>query len=67
MLLFNNHLTVTYYFFSSNVLFIQPLAESIKTETRHKTVSTTDGLLEILKVKYRIPEPGTTISSFADS
>jgi hypothetical protein len=26
-----------------------------------------DGLPEILKMKYRIPEPGTTISSFADN
>jgi hypothetical protein len=25
-----------------------------------------DGLLEISKMKYRIPEPGTTISAFAD-
>ena len=33
----------------------------------HKTASTNDGLLEILKMKYRIPEPGTTISDFADS
>jgi hypothetical protein len=35
--------------------------------TRRKTASTNDGLPEILKMKYRIPEPGTTISSFADS
>ena len=33
----------------------------------HKTASTIDGLLEILKMKYRIPELGTTISGFADS
>jgi hypothetical protein len=26
-----------------------------------------DGLPEISKMKYRIPEPGTTISGFADS
>jgi hypothetical protein len=37
--------------------------------SRHKTASTKDGLPEILKMKYRnrIPEPGTTISGFADS
>jgi hypothetical protein len=36
---------------------------------RHKTASTNDGLPEISKMKYRnrIPEPGTTISGFADS
>jgi hypothetical protein len=34
--------------------------------SRHKTASTNDGLLEISKMKYRIPEPGTTISGFAD-
>jgi hypothetical protein len=28
--------------------------------SRHKTASTNDGLLEISKMKYRIPEPGTT-------
>ena len=35
----------------------------------HKTASTNDGLPEISKMKYQnlIPEPGTTISSFADS
>jgi hypothetical protein len=32
--------------------------------TRHKT---NDGLPEISKMEYRIPEPGTTISGFADS
>jgi hypothetical protein len=31
---------------------------------RHKTASTNDGLPEISKMKYRIPEPGTTISGF---
>ena len=35
--------------------------------SRHKTASTNDGLLEITKIKYRIPEPGMTISGFADS
>jgi len=37
--------------------------------TRHKTASTNDSLPEISKMKYRnwIPEPGTTISGFADS
>jgi hypothetical protein len=37
--------------------------------TRHKTDSTNDGLPEISKMKYRnrIPEPGTTISGFADN
>jgi hypothetical protein len=35
--------------------------------TRHKTTSTNDGLPEISKMKYRIPEPGMTISGFADS
>jgi hypothetical protein len=37
--------------------------------SRHKTASTNDGLAEISKMKYRnqIPEPGTTISGFADS
>ena len=35
--------------------------------SRHKTASTNDGLLEISKMKYRIPEPGTTVSGFADS
>jgi hypothetical protein len=35
--------------------------------SRHKTASTNDGLPEILKMKYRILEPGTTISGFADS
>ena len=35
--------------------------------TRHKTVSANDGLPEISKMKYRIPEPATTISGFADS
>jgi hypothetical protein len=34
--------------------------------SRHKTASTNDGLPEISKMKYRIPEPGTTISGFAD-
>ena len=34
---------------------------------RHKTASTNDGLPEIWKMKYRIPEPGMTISGFADS
>ena len=34
--------------------------------SRHKTAKTNDGLLEISKMKYRIPEPGTTISGFAD-
>jgi hypothetical protein len=40
-----------------------------KLVTRHKTVSTKDGLPEISKMKYRnrILEPGTTISGFADS
>ena len=62
---------------SSNVLFIQPLAfcrnwEQRRRKTaysRHKTASTNDGLPEISKMKYRnrIPEPGTTISGFADS
>jgi hypothetical protein len=35
----------------------------------HKTVSTNDGLPEISKMKYRnrIPDPGTTISGFADN
>jgi hypothetical protein len=33
----------------------------------HKRASTNDGLPEISKMKYRIPEPGTTISRFADS
>jgi hypothetical protein len=33
----------------------------------HKTASTNDGLPEISKMKYRIPELGTTISGFADS
>ena len=32
----------------------------------HKTASTNDGLPEISKMKYRIPEPGTTISGFAN-
>jgi hypothetical protein len=37
--------------------------------SRHKTASTHDGLPEISKMKYRnrIPEPGTTISGFANS
>jgi hypothetical protein len=37
--------------------------------SRHKTASTNDGLPEISKMKYRnrIPEPGTTISGFAES
>jgi hypothetical protein len=37
--------------------------------TRHKTASTNDGLPEISKMNYwnRIPEPGTTISGFADN
>ena len=37
--------------------------------SRHKTASTNDGLPEIAKMKYRnrIPDPGTTISGFADS
>jgi hypothetical protein len=35
--------------------------------SRHKTASTNDGLPEISKMRYRIPEPGTTISGFADS
>ena len=38
-----------------------------KLVTRRKTVSTNDGLPEISKMKYRILEPGTTISGFADS
>jgi hypothetical protein len=38
-----------------------------KLYSRHKTASTNDGLPEISKMKYRIPEPGTTISGFADS
>jgi hypothetical protein len=37
--------------------------------SRHKRASTNDGLPEISKMKYRnrIPEPGTTISGFANS
>jgi hypothetical protein len=37
--------------------------------SRHKTASTNDCLPEISKMKYRnrIPEPGTTISGFANS
>jgi hypothetical protein len=38
--------------------------EGRKTVIRHKT---NDGLPEISKMKYWIPEPGTTISGFADS
>jgi hypothetical protein len=36
---------------------------------RHKTASMNDGLPGISKMKYRnrIPEPGTTISGFADN
>ena len=60
---------------SSNVLFIQPLAFCRNCEqrrqkncvTHHKTASTNDGLSEISKMKYRIQEPGTTISGFSDS
>ena len=37
--------------------------------SRHKTASKNDGLPKISKMKYRnrIPEPGMTISGFADS
>jgi hypothetical protein len=37
--------------------------------SRHKTASTNDGLPEISEMKYQnlFPEPGTTISGFADS
>jgi hypothetical protein len=60
---------------NSNVLFIQPLAFCLNWEQRrskncvirHKTASTNDGLTEISKMKYRIPEMATTISGFADS
>jgi hypothetical protein len=41
--------------------------EGRKNVIRHKTASTNDGLPEISKMKYRIPDPGTTISGFADS
>ena len=34
--------------------------------SHHKTASTNDSLPEILKMRYRIPEPGTTISGFAE-
>jgi hypothetical protein len=60
---------------SSNVLFIQLLAFCRNWEQRsqknciirHKTASINDGLPEISKMKYRILEPGTTISGFADN
>ena len=53
-------------FIYSTASFLSKLRAK-KVETRHKTVSTNDGLPEISKIKYRIPEPGTTISGFADS
>jgi hypothetical protein len=35
--------------------------------SRQKIASTNDGLPKISKMRYRIPETGTTISGFADS
>jgi hypothetical protein len=51
-------------FIYSTASFLSKLRAK-KVETCHKTVSTNDGLPEISKIKYRIPEP--TISGFADS
>jgi hypothetical protein len=49
-------------FIYSTASFLSKLrAKKVEKLTRHKT---NDGLPEM---KYRIPEPGTTISSFADS
>ena len=56
--------------FSQQQCFIYSTASffvEIEGKEGHKTVSTNDGLPKISKVIYRIPEPGTTISSFADS
>jgi hypothetical protein len=55
---------------SSNALFIQLLSFLSKyCIIRHKKASINDGLPEISKMKYRnwIPEPGMTISGFADN
>jgi len=57
-------------FIYSTASFLSKLrAKKVKKTavTRHKTSSTNDGLLEISNMKYRIPEPGMTISGFADS
>ena len=50
-------------------LFIESKEGRKTAYSRHKRASTNDGLPEISKMKYRnrIPEPGTTISGFADS
>jgi hypothetical protein len=57
------------FFIYSTASFLSKLrAKKVeKLYSRHKTASTNDGLPEISKMKYRIPEPGTTISGFADS
>ena len=58
-----------FYIFNRQLFVEIESKEGRKTVTRHKTASTNDGLPEISKMKYRnrIPEPGTTISGFADS
>jgi hypothetical protein len=45
------------------------LVYNLQIVITHKTASANDGLPEISKRKYRnrIPEPGTTISGFADN
>jgi hypothetical protein len=59
------------FYLFNRLLFVEiESKEGRKTAySRHKTASTNDGLPEISKMKYRnmIPEPGTTISGFADS
>ena len=50
-------------------LFIESKEGRKTAYSRHKRASTNDGLPEISKMKYwnLIPEPGTTISGFANS
>ena len=57
-----------FYLFNRKLFVEIESKEGRKTAySRHKTASTNDGLLEISKMKYRIPEPGMTISGFANS
>jgi hypothetical protein len=57
------------FIYSTAIFFVEIESKEDRKSgySRHKTASTNDGLPEISKMKYRIPEPGTTISGFADS
>jgi hypothetical protein len=54
-------------FIYSTASFLSKLRAKKIEKLHHRTASANDGLLEISKMKYQIPEPGTTISGFADS